>query len=213
MVESVQVPSQYHLPTTIGAQLINQDWIMRQPGAQMPQPISGCRFTFHTWPWSPRLQHKDTRYRLKLRQNIHLSDSSHISLSFCRLLTIGQRVTVCCTVWTGSTGTDTDTQMVTYGYFVFFSSHGLPSFFSFNFLTHFLFLFLQVFSANADRNSIVIHKLHNPIEARYVRFVPMTWHNHPAMRLEVYGCHASKLMLYHCFNQILHKLRCSIIIE
>ncbi|XP_068706114.1 retinoschisin-like [Montipora foliosa] len=44
------------------------------------------------------------------------------------------------------------------------------------------------FAANNDKNSIIYHKLNPPIMARYVRFRPVTWHNHISMRVEVYGC-------------------------
>ncbi|XP_068737215.1 EGF-like repeat and discoidin I-like domain-containing protein 3 [Montipora capricornis] len=44
------------------------------------------------------------------------------------------------------------------------------------------------FAANNDQNSIIYHKLNPPIMARYVRFRPVTWHNHISMRVEVYGC-------------------------
>ncbi|XP_031550738.1 LOW QUALITY PROTEIN: EGF-like repeat and discoidin I-like domain-containing protein 3, partial [Actinia tenebrosa] len=57
---------------------------------------------------------------------------------------------------------------------------------------------IRVFSGNADRNSIVIHKLFNPFQARYVRFLPKTWHGSAAMRVEVYGCHDT----YFCRNPL-----------
>ncbi|XP_068738251.1 retinoschisin-like isoform X2 [Montipora capricornis] len=43
------------------------------------------------------------------------------------------------------------------------------------------------FTANSDRNSIIYHKLNPPIQARYIRFRPVTWHKHISMRVEVYG--------------------------
>ncbi|KAI8498132.1 hypothetical protein Bbelb_240760 [Branchiostoma belcheri] len=47
---------------------------------------------------------------------------------------------------------------------------------------------LQVFTGNTDRNTPVTNLLDNPIDARYVRFNPQTWHGHLAMRVEILGC-------------------------
>ncbi|XP_068721032.1 uncharacterized protein [Montipora capricornis] len=44
------------------------------------------------------------------------------------------------------------------------------------------------FIANTDRDTIISHILNPPIMARYIRFRPVTWHNHISMRVEVYGC-------------------------
>ncbi|XP_078357455.1 uncharacterized protein LOC144642352 isoform X3 [Oculina patagonica] len=44
------------------------------------------------------------------------------------------------------------------------------------------------FVANADRDTVVYHSLNLPITARYVRFLPLAWHNHISMRAELYGC-------------------------
>lgn len=49
----------------------------------------------------------------------------------------------------------------------------------------------QVFVGNADSNSVVRHKLHDLVEARYLRFLPLTWASHVCMRVEAYGCEAS----------------------
>ncbi|XP_078357479.1 uncharacterized protein LOC144642389 [Oculina patagonica] len=46
------------------------------------------------------------------------------------------------------------------------------------------------FAANSDRDTVVYHKLYPPLEARYVRFLPLTWHGHISMRVELYGCPA-----------------------
>ena len=48
----------------------------------------------------------------------------------------------------------------------------------------------QVFAANSDRDTIVLHVLTPRFRARYVRFVAMTWHIHISMRAELYGCPA-----------------------
>lgn len=45
----------------------------------------------------------------------------------------------------------------------------------------------QVFKGNRNNNSVVINSISNPVQARFVRFVPQTWKNSIAMRVEVYG--------------------------
>ena len=45
----------------------------------------------------------------------------------------------------------------------------------------------QVFKGNKNNNSVVINSISNPVEARFVRFIPQTWKNSIAMRMEVYG--------------------------
>ena len=52
----------------------------------------------------------------------------------------------------------------------------------------YLFFYLQVFSGNTDRSTVVPHVLNPPIIAPYIRFLPATWHNHISMRVELYGC-------------------------
>ncbi|XP_078603196.1 uncharacterized protein LOC144877167 [Branchiostoma floridae x Branchiostoma japonicum] len=49
----------------------------------------------------------------------------------------------------------------------------------------------MVFPGNADRSLPVTNLLNNPVDARYVRFVPQTWHGHIAMRLEIVGCNTT----------------------
>ncbi|XP_078359153.1 uncharacterized protein LOC144643701 [Oculina patagonica] len=46
---------------------------------------------------------------------------------------------------------------------------------------------VKVFKGNRDNNSIVINSISNPTEARFVRFIPQSWKNSIAMRVEVYG--------------------------
>ncbi|XP_066294614.1 lactadherin-like [Branchiostoma lanceolatum] len=50
---------------------------------------------------------------------------------------------------------------------------------------------LQVFAGNVDRNTPVTNLLNNPVDARYVRFLPQTWHHVMAMRVEIVGCNTS----------------------
>ncbi|CAH1241242.1 FBN2 [Branchiostoma lanceolatum] len=46
----------------------------------------------------------------------------------------------------------------------------------------------MVFPGNRDRNTPVTNLLTNPVDARYVRFLPQTWHRHICMRAEILGC-------------------------
>ncbi|KAL9968117.1 hypothetical protein ACROYT_G026449 [Oculina patagonica] len=46
------------------------------------------------------------------------------------------------------------------------------------------------FDGNQDSDTIVYHQLHPPINAHYIRLVPVAWHNHISMRMELYGCAA-----------------------
>ncbi|XP_022782671.1 uncharacterized protein LOC111323557 [Stylophora pistillata] len=48
----------------------------------------------------------------------------------------------------------------------------------------------KIFSANQDSDSKVLHELTPPINTRYVRLSPVTWHNHISLRMELYGCPA-----------------------
>ena len=50
------------------------------------------------------------------------------------------------------------------------------------------FLLCQVFEGNKDSNSVFTNRLSQPIRARYIRFIPVEWHNHISMRVEIYGC-------------------------
>ncbi|XP_078351521.1 polycystin family receptor for egg jelly-like isoform X1 [Oculina patagonica] len=44
------------------------------------------------------------------------------------------------------------------------------------------------FVGNTDQNTVVYHEINPPITARYIRFRPVTWYAHIAMRVELYGC-------------------------
>lgn len=46
---------------------------------------------------------------------------------------------------------------------------------------------VKVFKGNKDNDTIVINSILNPVEARFVRFIPQSWKNSIAMRVEVYG--------------------------
>lgn len=47
---------------------------------------------------------------------------------------------------------------------------------------------LQVFEGNQDSDTVVYHTLIPPITAQFIRLLPLAWHNHMSLRMEVYGC-------------------------
>ena len=49
-----------------------------------------------------------------------------------------------------------------------------------------LFFSLEIFEANSDLNTIVKHTMNNPVQARYIRFYPVTFSGYPCMRIEVF---------------------------
>lgn len=49
-------------------------------------------------------------------------------------------------------------------------------------------LFLKIFYANHDSETVVYNVLAPPITARLIRILPVEWHNQISMRLEIYGC-------------------------
>ena len=59
---------------------------------------------------------------------------------------------------------------------------------------------LQVYDANSDRNSVIGNTLIQPIEARFIRIYPESWHGHMSMRMELYGCeiHSGKRACSRC---------------
>ena len=54
----------------------------------------------------------------------------------------------------------------------------------FNLIFHRIF---KEFTGNRDPDTVVTHQLNPPIEARYIRFLPVTWNNWISMRVELYG--------------------------
>ena len=52
--------------------------------------------------------------------------------------------------------------------------------------------FSQLFRGNFDRFSLVEQPVDPPVNGRYVRFNPRSWHGHISMRAEVYGCRAGE---------------------
>jgi len=55
-----------------------------------------------------------------------------------------------------------------------------------------LYCWFQVFQGNFDQNTYKINMFPQPITARYVRLVVLTWHNHICMRMEYLICWLSK---------------------
>jgi len=49
-----------------------------------------------------------------------------------------------------------------------------------------------IFKGNTDTDTEVRHELQKPILARFVKFHPMTWHEHITMRVEIYGVPSRK---------------------
>ena len=45
-----------------------------------------------------------------------------------------------------------------------------------------------MFEGNKDSNSVFTNRISPPMRARYIRFIPIEWHNHISMRVEIYGC-------------------------
>ena len=45
-----------------------------------------------------------------------------------------------------------------------------------------------MYDANSDRNSVIVNRLIQPIEARLIRIYPESWYHHMSMRMELYGC-------------------------
>ena len=68
---------------------------------------------------------------------------------------------------------------------VHLNSHGTSSCFGKQY-TYTSSLTQQIFQANKDETSIVKHPLANVVQARFVRFYPVTDPGHPCMRVEVF---------------------------
>ena len=47
---------------------------------------------------------------------------------------------------------------------------------------------MQVLQGNKDRNTVVLHLLAEPINARYIRLHPKTYHGYTSLRMELLGC-------------------------
>lgn len=69
---------------------------------------------------------------------------------------------------------------------------GFSEFYGMSGLTEFCCLIFQLFRGNFDRFSLVEQPIDPPVNGRYVRFNPRSWHGHVSMRVEVYGCRAGE---------------------
>ena len=49
-------------------------------------------------------------------------------------------------------------------------------------------IFFQDFSGSSSINSVIKQTFPQPVTGRYIRFIPLTFHSKPGMRVEVYGC-------------------------
>ena len=48
----------------------------------------------------------------------------------------------------------------------------------------------EVFTGNADENTVVINNLESPLIVKSLRIKPKTWERSIVMRVELYGCAA-----------------------
>jgi len=53
-------------------------------------------------------------------------------------------------------------------------------------------MFCQIFRGPADHKNQVIQHFFQPVEARYVRWNPLTWHRAIAMKVDLLGCGESR---------------------
>ncbi|XP_019619435.1 PREDICTED: uncharacterized protein LOC109466209 [Branchiostoma belcheri] len=60
----------------------------------------------------------------------------------------------------------------------------------------------KVFTANTDRKTPVTNLLDNPVDARYVRFYPQSWHIRIAMRVEIIGCNTDSRSIFVAFDRV-----------
>ena len=57
-----------------------------------------------------------------------------------------------------------------------------------NYYSYFCFLIFKIFYGNRDSDTVVYNTLKPPITAHFIRILPLEWHNHISLRIEVYGC-------------------------
>ena len=53
-------------------------------------------------------------------------------------------------------------------------------------------VFFKIFDGNTDQDTVVNNKMKNPIIARYIRIIPVNYHNTISLRAEFYGCRSGK---------------------
>ena len=78
-------------------------------------------------------------------------------------------------------------------WFVFFFPNSSRGDFFFHLLFHgakislIIHICLQVFEASKDLTTVVKNILKNPVQARYVRFQPLTFYSYPCVRMEIFA--------------------------
>ena len=50
------------------------------------------------------------------------------------------------------------------------------------------FYCLKIFTGNTNSEAVVYNSVRPPITTRFIRLIPVEWHNHISMRIEIYGC-------------------------
>lgn len=60
-----------------------------------------------------------------------------------------------------------------------------------------------MFDGNTDQDTVVYHDLNPPITARYIRFLPVDWYLAISMRVELYGCTGTAVILLY-FRKLLY---------
>ena len=68
---------------------------------------------------------------------------------------------------------------------------------------------IQVLTGNRDRNTIVRHRFARPLRARYIRVVPVLWHSHISMRVEIYGRRLGEWNFISCVRLAYEPAYCS----
>ena len=54
---------------------------------------------------------------------------------------------------------------------------------------------LKVFDGNHDSDTVAYNELSPPIATRFIRLAPVDWHIHISMRVEIYGCPGTSLVI------------------
>ncbi|GFS53617.1 lactadherin [Trichonephila inaurata madagascariensis] len=47
----------------------------------------------------------------------------------------------------------------------------------------------EILEGNDDQDSVVSHYFKTPMEVKYVKVIPETWHRWPSLRMDIKGCH------------------------
>ena len=63
-----------------------------------------------------------------------------------------------------------------------------------SFLSHDIF-FLQIFDGNTDNTNAVVNTLLSPVDAIFVKILPVTWEGQIGLRFDIRGCSKCKSSL------------------